>query len=749
MPIIQGHKTRRLRLCLLAGAVAIAAPATALAADPSAPADAASEVAPVIVTAERTKENILNVGVNVTAVPAKLLQQSRIETPTDLATLVPNLDVKTNIPGAQQIITVRGVGLDDFSSSNNSSVGVYVDDIFLASFAEMDFTLYDLADVEVLKGPQGTLYGRNSTAGAINLISAPPRLNLFDSTLTASYGNYNTFEADGYVNIPAGQDLAIRLSGQTDQQGTGYWYSRVLHRDLGRQDVFHERGQLLYQPNDRFKATLKVEGEENNSEIGVGKSFSTIPVPGYTGLCPNFNQPQDCVNIHGYSDTTSNPFQGDWNHLAPYRVDQWNTTLHLEADLGWAQLTAITGYIHFQRDFYIDADAAPTTDAEFDQHDHVNQVSQEVRLSGTTNGVEWLTGAYYSHDQLHSYTPGSLANLAGLDVYIHSDQITNSEAVYAQAKWPLTSELTLVTGVRGTHEDRSYFGGTDDFIAGTTSPIVGETVAPINEIHDNNISWRAGLNWKPNAATLVYLSAAESTKSGGFFNGITFASAALAPYKPEHLTDFEGGLKTSLLDHHLMLDGSVFYYDYHDYQAQTFTSVGAVSLIKLSNIDKASVYGLDLGFTVVPFEGLSVRGGLGLLHSWLGAFPYITASGGNVEPAGDKMPDAPDASFNAVVRYEHPIGGGLVGAIQIGGTYEDANFKEALNTWYLNSPASWVFDGRVSIASADHNWEGAFWIKNLANEEHPIQVVDDGDSEGYRMFNNPRTYGVSLTHHFD
>jgi iron complex outermembrane receptor protein len=745
------HRTRGLRVALLGGAAALSSSAVALADTPAQPPSAgqAPAVGEVIVTAERTKENILNVGVNVSVLSAKVLEQSRVTTATDLATLVPNLDVKTNIPGAQQIITVRGVGLDDFSSSNNSSVGVYVDDIFLASFAEMDFTMYDLADVEVLKGPQGTLYGRNSTAGAINLISAPPRLGVSDATATLGYGNYDTFQADGYVNIPIGDDIALRLSAQTDQQGQGYWYSRVLDTDLGRQDVFHERAQLLYKPNDKLTVQLKIEGEENNSQIGVGKFFGTIPVPGYTGACPNFNAPQNCVDVHGYTDTTPNPFQGDWNHPAPYYVGSFNTTLHIEDDLGWATLSSITGYIDFYRQFYIDADATPYVDSEFDQHDHVDQVSQELRLAGTTRGIDWIAGAYYSNDQLHSYTPGSLIDLAGLNTYIHSDQQSNTGAVYGQAKWPLTSQLTLVTGLRATYEDRDYNGGTELFLPGDPTPLPGATVAPVNKISDANVSWHAGLNWRPNDATLIYVTSAESTKQGGFFNGITFSSAALAPYKPEHLVDFEGGIKTDLFDHVLQLDGSVFYYDYNDYQAQTFTNVGAVSLIKLSNIQDANIYGLDLGFTLRPLEGLSVRGGLGLLHSWLGSFPYITASGGNLEPAGNKMPDAPDASFNAVARYEHPVADGLIGALQFGATYEDANFKEALNTPYLASPASWVFDGRVSLATADRKWDWAFWIKYMFDEEHVIQASDDGDGDGYRMFNNPRTFGVTLTHHFD
>ena len=720
------------------------------AASANAAAEQATNVGEVVVTAERTSENILKVGVNVTAISAQALKQSRIADASDLATQVPNFDVKTNIPGLQQIMTVRGVGLDDFSSTNNSSVGVYIDDVFLASFAEMDFGLYDLSRVEVLKGPQGTLYGRNSTAGAINIISAPPTLGRAYGDLTAGYGSYQAFEAEGDINLPLGQTAALRLSAETNQQEKGYWFSRLLNRDLGRQNVWRERGQLLWKPTDNLSVQLKLEGEENHSEIGVGKFFGTIPVPGSAGGCPNFSAPANCVDFLGYTDTTKDPFRGDWNHLAPLKTDMFNATLHVNADLGWARLTSITGYIDFSRSFYIDADASPATVSEFDQNDFVKQFSQEVRLDGELGGVQWLTGAYFSWDSVRSRTPGSLRDILGADVFIHSSQLTYSEAVFAQAKWPLGHDLTLVTGLRGTHEERHYVGGTEFFFAGTTTPFPIPATFLDQGIHNTNLSWHAGINWNPDPTNLIYVSAAESTKSGGFFNGLTFSSAALAPYKPEHLTDVEAGWKSQLLGRTLMIDASVFWYDYHDYQAQTFTNVGTVSLIKLANIHDARLYGADLDLDWRPVDGLRFHGGLGLVHSRLGAFAFTARcpTCAAIAPAGNKMPDAPDVSFTGLVRYEHPIAEGLIGAAQFSAHYEDTNFKESLNIPYLKSPAAWVMDARLEVSTADNGWSAALWVKNLANHLYPIQVTDDGDSIGYRMFNNPRTYGFTLSHHF-
>ena len=224
----------------------------------------------------------------------------------------------------------------------------------------------------------------------------------------------------------------------------------------------------------------------------------------------------------------------------------------------------------------------------------------------------------------------------------------------------------------------------------------------------------------------------------------------MAPYKPEHLTDYEAGVKSELLNGSMLLDGSAFYYDYHDYQAQTFTSVGTVSLIKLSNIQTADVYGLDLGLTWLPADGLSLRAGLGLLHSRLGSFPYFTTVL-LTQPAGNKMPDAPDATFNGTLRYEHALFSGYTGAVQFAGVYEGSHFFEALNTPYLSAPSSWVFNGRVSLDPVDKDWDLAFWIQNMFNEQHTVQAVDDGMpiGAGYRMFNAPRTFGLTIDYKFD
>src|SRR6185503_4224294 len=223
-------------------------PALAQARGAATAAAASGQVAEVIVTAQKREERLLDVGLSVSSINAETLRTQRVETTTDLIAQVPNVDVKDNIPGAQAIITVRGVGLNDFSSTNNSTVGVYVDDVFLASFAEMDFNFYDLGRVEVLKGPQGTLYGRNSTAGAINVISAAPSLAGNSAMLSFTAANFSRYEGEGWANVALSDQLAFRFSGKAVSQGEGYWFSRPLNTDIGRQGILLGRAQMLWKP---------------------------------------------------------------------------------------------------------------------------------------------------------------------------------------------------------------------------------------------------------------------------------------------------------------------------------------------------------------------------------------------------------------------------------------------------------------------------------------------------------------------
>ncbi len=716
---------------------------------------------PIIVTAQRRAERLTDVGIAIEALSAEAIAEARISQIENLAQAVPNVDIKEQVPGAIPVVTIRGIGLDDFSATNSPSAGIYVDEIPLVSTALMSSEIYDLARIEVLKGPQGTLYGRNSTAGAINIITARPG-DAFAGGLTAGYGNYRTFEAEGFVNVPLSETFAARLSARTVQQARGFWKSRLLPGEtLGERDILTGRLQLRWQPSSDIDVNLKIEGLRSRSELGQGEFFGTVdPLTG--GPCAPYlagrADNSQCTDFFGYTDADGDPFLGDWARDAFYNIDSWDASLKVEADLGAAKLTSISGYRWQDRGFDVDSDATPARQVDFLQNDKIEQFSQELHLSGETGIAEWILGGFWSHDKVTVFTPGNHLDLFATQTVINALQKTDAAALFANIDWHVADRLTLVTGLRLTHEKRSYVGGTTDINplgfsllcipAGLCAPGVpgAAQLSFIDDrIKDTNLTGRIALEYKPSDDSLIYASVARGRKSGGYFSGITTSSGELAPYRPEDLTAYEIGARAELANRTLLADASLFYYDYDDVQTFIRVDSGPITIQKLGNIASARVYGADVDLTWLPVKGLSLFAGLGLLDTRLGAF----ATNAGPIAAGNKLPNAPDFTFTGRARYEFAVTSGVDLSISGSAHYSDSVFKDATNNPVIAGDSYWLFDARIGVGAADDRWEVALWGKNLSDNRHVVQGLDTGAlGFGNRTYNAPRTYGVSATVRF-
>ena len=715
----------------------------------------------IVVTAQKREQDILDVGATVSAIGQETLKDSRVNTMSDLPAHVPNVDIRNQAAGTLPVITIRGVGLNDFSNTNNPSAGVYVDGVYLSSLGLLSFDFFDLERVEVLKGPQGTLYGRNSTAGAINFISAKPNFRGVSSTVTATYGNYGTQELQGVSNLPVSDQLAIRLGGKIIRQTEGFYYNRTTNSDLGEQSIFLGRAQVRWRPDANTDVTLKIDGFDNESGLGQGTffgalDFSNPPTFACASLAQGKTDPA-CTNSFGYSDPDGDPYAGDWAANPYYDAAQIAATLQGTFHIGDIQLDSVTGFIDHYREAYTDLDASPATALEFIPTTDVAQYSQEFRFSGTLNDrLDWLLGVFGSHDRIKVGSTGFADDLYGSRTSGYGDQTTDAAAAFGHAEYALNEQLSLVGGLRFSWEKKEYTArvyddnpfGTSCLLSPTCSPgLTGRvTLASADDldIEDDNISWKVGLDWKPYPDTLYYASISRGVKSGGFFFGFTTNSGSFQPFEPESLVSYEVGVKNRTANGALQFSASAFYYDYSDIQTYIRDESGAVPFQRLGNVDEATLYGADFEATFLPpaIDGLTVSAGLGLLESELGSFLAVS---GPVEK-GNAFPNAPGVTFNTLVRYEHPVGDNLRGIIQFDGRYSGETQKDALNNPLIAADAYSLWNGRIALASVDDRWELALWGKNLFDETYKVQGVDlTSLGFGYENYNPPATYGLTLT----
>ena len=705
----------------------------------------------VTVTAQKRQQNIRDVGIAISVVDEEAIKARRLETPSDLVAFTPNATVKENFPGLMPVITVRGIGLNDFNATNNPATGVYIDEVSLSSLALLSSDLFDLERMEVLKGPQGTLYGRNSTAGALNIVSAKPNFDGPSGRLQVGLGNFDSRDLEGMANIQVSDQLALRFAGKGLMQDEGFYFDESLGRDIGRREVLAGRASALWNATDRVSVLLKLDGQQSRSELGSPEFYGALPTATETN-CPGL---PGCSNFFGYADTNGDPYRGAWSTDPEYNFDQVGATARVEADLGFATLTSVTGYINFSRDYATDTDASPLPLLDFYNTDDVIQVSQELRLSGSNDRLDWQAGLFYSQDDVVTIYSGDLRGLFNTTTLSRADQTSNSQAIFGNLEYALTDTVSLVGGLRFSNENREA----DNFTQDNVSEVGGSllTMAPLgagpivlaavdDEIDDSSVSWKVGLNWKPDENTLIYASASEGFKSGGFFAGVATSTAQLIPYEQESLVSYEAGIKGIRPAAGLSYEASVFYYDYTDVQTFIRDTVGSLPIQRLGNVDEAEVYGADLNVSYQPaaIEGLILNAGAGLLSTELGSFD---ATAGTI-PAGNELPDAPDLSLNLGASYTKDLNDRLSLRFAVDSRYQAETFRDALNDPLLLADAYWVTNARVSLFE-EGNWDLSLWGKNLAEEEYVTQGINQlVFGAGFRIYGAPRTFGVSLAKQF-
>ncbi|WP_231638985.1 TonB-dependent receptor [Sphingomonas profundi] len=755
------------------------APAEATAPPPATPGAAAEDnsggLADIIVTAQKRSENLQNVPISVTAVSGAAVSSLHAATLQGLQGTVPNIQINnfSNTPNTAAI-TIRGIGVIEPDPYAGNTVSIVYDGVpqYFSMGALVD--LYDISRIEVLRGPQGTLFGANTTGGVVNIVTEQPTGEL-GGKVEASYGNYKRFDIAGTLDVPLVKDVLAGKLVVSHNERDGWVRNIVDGSDLGSRNVTIYRGYLKLTPSPNFDATLigEYDRARNGAPVVVagdvpgdaqyipaGTVFPNAIEPMYQSPCLPAGRP--CNAPDKYRSASDGV--PDTSNMDTYRA---TLTMNLR-DTPIGDITSITGYKHFRVFEFTDQDGTPKFQDDTRRLTRGRQFSQELRSAADiTDSLRVIYGAFFL-DTHYTHQQDFRIQFAapGLFQRNNQDQDNYSISGFVQSYYDVTDKLRLQAGVRYTYEQTKMLvstatsinlSGMTDFDATGNVPI--STVAPPRGKKSwNNVGWKLGVDYKVIDGTLLYGSWARGFKSGGFTGRIGLPADAL-PYDPEHVDTFEAGIKTDLLDRHLRLNLAGFYTNYRDIQIATiyFTTDAAGTFVqgnRIINAAKAEIKGFEFEATALPFEGLTLNGSLAYLDAKYKKFDFFDSNtaGGNMAQTrslkGFALQNAPKWSATAGFTYEADVGPGKA-AFHLAYSYVSSKFLTAVNdTPRSKIQPTHLVDGNIDWTPTDSFWSIGVWGRNLLDNRYIASVFDAPGTLGLVNYAPPREYGVTAKVHF-
>lgn len=706
----------------------------------------------VIVTAQKREQSMQDVGVSVTAFTGDQIRKLGFTNSTDVVAQTPNLSFGTpTAEGNNASLTIRGVGLSDFNDNNEGPVAVYVDDVYLSALSGVTFQLMDLERVEVLRGPQGTLYGRNTTGGLVHFVSAKPTEET-EGYVDLTFAENSQFKFEGALSGSLGETVQARLSyahneydGYVKNRGPGL-------NDPNDTDNNAGRLQVAWQATENFDLLFNVHGSKNDANMGAWQHEATYsPDGGITSL----PLPEDldfygtCAgcDAFGYRDTDNDPWAGDYDRDGVLVIENTGGSINAQWNGQNINFTSITAFENFERYYEEDTDISPYKIVHNTYSADIDQFTQEFRLSGESQGLQWLTGFYYYDQEVDG---GFQIDASGID-YIIGDanyvQKTDSWSLFGQLEYAMAERWTVIAGLRYTDESRKL-----DYLSKELNGLLPpdeNTMYDYNEkISHDNVTGKLELDWQANDSTLVYGSVSLGTKSAGFNTGVLDDTGVFGmtvrsdvPYDEENLTSYEIGFKTDLFNNTSRLNASAFYYDYSDFQAFAFVNLNQV----IFNTD-ATIKGMELEFITAPVEGLFLSLGAGYLDTKAKDIPLNDGSG---IVRNREMTLAPEWSVNGVARYEWPAFSGYLAA-QVDFSYQDQTYFDIQNHPASSQGSYSVWNARASYSGSEDKWMVTAFVNNLFEEEYRIYSFDVTNLFGFNQvaYGKPRWAGVSFRYNF-
>lgn len=682
----------------------------------SAPSPAkATEVERVVITAERRETALQKTPISVTAVTEKGLEERTVTDAQSLATVVPGLSYNKVSNFVQ--LSIRGISLEQINLGGEPGVALHLDGVYLARPFVGDAVFDDLARVEVLRGPQGTLYGRNATGGSVNLIPNQPSAD-FAGRIGFTVGDYGRFRAAGMLNGALNDSGSVqgRISLVTDRRD-GYVENLLDGRDVDDQSVYSGRAAVGVDLSDtaRFVLSFDYAREDDAGPIfDVGSIAGTAPALG-----GRVTADKRTLFIDG---------------PASNEITSWGVTGRLTWDIGAATLTSISAYRDSEFNLNSDLDGTDFFLINEDLNETGKQLSQELQLASNGDGaLQWLLGLYAFSEE------GTLAYkfpvpLFGTTITFDATQDTTALAAFGQLSYNFTDKLRGTVGLRYSHDEKEGFNTRVLFVPGSVSV----------EDSWSALTPRFVLDYQISDDAMVYGSVSRGFKAGG----INTASLQTNAYKPELIWSYEAGLKSRFANGRVQTNLAAFYYEYTDLQVNQF----ATGFTFIDNAASATATGFEAEFVALVTENLRLDGSLVLLDATFDEFSTTDAFRpglGVLDLSGNELARAPSFTGNIGLQYDHPFADGSVLTLRGDYAHRSSFFFTPFNTDYAESPATDVYNARIAYQTAGGDWTFAVFGKNLSDEVLLQTITVSGINGGtIELYAPPRTWGVEVRRSF-
>jgi iron complex outermembrane receptor protein len=714
----------------------------------------------VVVTAERRSESVQDIGVAVTAMSGDEIQSLRIQQPLGLSTVFPSLSTMNSQTDSTPLFLMRGIGLDDFNNNNSSGTGTYLDGVFASFPGFLTGAMYDVDRVEILKGPQGTLYGKNTAGGAINIISRQPTDDL-EGYVDVDFSRWETLDVTAAIGGPLTDSIKARFAATATTQGEGYQTDIDTGLKYGKLNRGGARALFDIRLSDAATLNLNFHGVYDRS---VPASQST---PNVEALIP-----PEPFKTAGLLDS---PPGGQWVRVGglPLYKDETGagTVATLNVNLDGLTLTSISAYDYFTDHSLDNYDGYPAADNNWTKNFQQWQLSQELRLASASGGlVDWIVGADYSQDWYRCRDALDWTFVYGLADYItqggkaitaaNFTQRQWSEGLYAHAETHLTKRLSLVTGVRYSHDETEFDGVTLDptglltyAARGFTGPIVPNTVlAALDETRpDQNVSYRIGPNYHLTDKLLLYASVATGYKAGTYYGQPAQVQVDWSYVQPEHVLTTELGIKGRFFGDSLQFDAALFDSNLRDRQSSLSLWAGPVGteplIAGLGNVPGSRIDGVESEIDWRPLRGLTIHLAATYLHARV--TETLTNENGlalfTPVVVGQVLPDTPSFSGGYIVYYERPVSGLTM--------YAQANdhYVSAIHP-YLGDPTTFGrghdLGARIGVKNPAKHWDTSLWVTNLTDMRMLTYAFAGSEGQQVSFYQKPRSVGVNLTYTF-